>query len=164
MNKLIELDNKIYGSIIKNRNLYVESFFLIFTHLGDGILWASIYVLIFLVFPATRHLIFVIVVAELMGLFTVIILKNITHRKRPAQVKFFFPWNRYSFPSAHTNRAFLIATVLSLNYLQYLPIFVFWAFLVGYSRIYLKKHYPFDVLAGIFTGILSALISLKITG
>ncbi|PID69656.1 MAG: hypothetical protein CR989_00530 [Flavobacteriales bacterium] len=36
-------------------------------------------------------------------------------------------------------------------------IFLFWAFLVAYSRIYVGVHFPIDILCGMIFGILSGL-------
>ncbi|WP_369750789.1 phosphatase PAP2 family protein [Methanocaldococcus sp. FS406-22] len=62
--------------------------------------------------------------------------------------------NEPSFPSGHTTLAFTLATSL-LFYSKKLGIlFLIWAILVAYSRIYVGVHYPFDVLAGVVIGIL----------
>jgi membrane protein YqaA with SNARE-associated domain/membrane-associated phospholipid phosphatase len=62
--------------------------------------------------------------------------------------------NEPSFPSGHTTLAFTLATSL-LFYSKKLGIlFLIWAILVAYSRVYVGVHYPFDVLAGIVIGIL----------
>jgi len=59
---------------------------------------------------------------------------------------------RNSFPSSHTAYAFAAAFFFWLIYRKgaylYFPI----AFLVGYSRIYLAKHYPSDVIFGALLG------------
>jgi len=66
----------------------------------------------------------------------------------------------YSFPSGHTSTAFTMATTLSLQYRKWyvtVPAYA-WAGSVGYSRMYLGKHYPSDVMAGALVGTGSALV------
>ncbi len=60
-----------------------------------------------------------------------------------------------SFPSGHTTLAFATATTLALQYKKWyvvVPAYL-WASSVGYSRMYLGKHYPSDVFAGAIIGI-----------
>jgi membrane-associated phospholipid phosphatase len=66
-----------------------------------------------------------------------------------------------SFPSGHTSLAFSTAAELTIQYKKWyiaVPAYL-WAGSVGYSRLYLGKHYPSDVLGGAATGIATAYLS-----
>jgi undecaprenyl-diphosphatase len=58
----------------------------------------------------------------------------------------------FSFPSNHASNMFALAAFLSYNYSRLGLICFPAAALVGYSRIYVGSHYPFDVLAGALLG------------
>ena len=60
----------------------------------------------------------------------------------------------WSFPSSHATNIFCEATIVSLVFPRATPWAYLFASLVGYSRIYLGVHYPFDVLGGAGVGVL----------
>ena len=68
--------------------------------------------------------------------------------------------NLHAFPSGHTASAFALAAVLSFaaKNKTYSILYLVAAILVGYSRIYLARHFLTDVLAGAIIGVLSAII------
>lgn len=100
------------------------------------------------------------------------LIKLIIARPRPLQVE---AWQgiihaieeyetSYSFFSAHSSNSFSMA-VFSLLYFKnkkYSYIITIWAALVAYSRIYVGKHYPVDVLCGIAFGIVMGFLCFKL--
>jgi len=97
-------------------------------------------------------------------------LKITINRERPAdkypdEIFVNGPVHGQSFPSGHTALAFATATTLALDYKKWyvvVPAFL-WAGSVGYSRMYLGKHYPGDVLAGAAIGVASGYFSHWLT-
>ncbi|MBO7320609.1 MAG: phosphatase PAP2 family protein [Bacteroidales bacterium] len=60
----------------------------------------------------------------------------------------------YGFVSGHAANTFGLATLTSLIFRKkWYSIFIFlWAVTISYSRIYLAKHYPLDVICGALLG------------
>ncbi|MGI8910550.1 MAG: phosphatase PAP2 family protein [Rubrobacteraceae bacterium] len=69
-----------------------------------------------------------------------------------------------SFPSGHSATAAAGAITLSAAYPAFTPIFLLAGLLVVLSRVYLGVHYPFDVLAGVIIGAVTAGLFLMAAG
>ena len=66
----------------------------------------------------------------------------------------------YSFISSHAANSFAIAFFIGLLF-KNLKGFVFlfsWAVIIGFSRIYLGVHFPFDIVGGMFWGLLVSIL------
>lgn len=84
---------------------------------------------------------------------------------------------RYGFPSSHAANVFSLAIFLALRHKHSLPhnrakysqrglfpILIFmWAIIVGYSRPYLGKHFPGDVICGALIGLFLGTLVFFIT-
>ena len=84
-------------------------------------------------------------------------LKKIVSRPRPLDNNL---KETDSFPSGHVVLAFTIATVVGNQYPKLrVPLYIM-AFGTAFSRIYLGKHYPSDVIAG---AIIGTLVGMHVT-
>jgi membrane-associated phospholipid phosphatase len=64
------------------------------------------------------------------------------------------PGSGYSFPSNHATNCFAAASLFSAAYPELGALVFGAAILVAFSRVYVGVHYPLDVLASAFVGIL----------
>jgi undecaprenyl-diphosphatase len=163
--KLMEMDRMISEHFTSHNNSWLRVALGTLTHLGTGTLWIPLYAL-FLIFLQEHfaRLILTLILAELIGLVTIIALRYMTRRERPIMAhkySFLTPWNRYSFPSHHTLRSFMIAVIVGTHFPGLLPWLLILAATVSFSRIYLSKHYLSDVLGGALLGILLAVASQR---
>ncbi len=143
------------------RNAVLTPILTLITTLGNsGLIW--IIVTLFLLIPKkTRRVGWMSAFALLFSLLiNNIALKNLVARVRPYYVvEGLVPIIRlpseFSFPSGHAGSSFASAWVLFRNLPKKygIPALVL-AVLISFSRLYVGVHYPSDVLAGIFTGIL----------
>lgn len=91
------------------------------------------------------------------------------HRTRPPH-PLIDPLNNFSFPSGHATSAFIFYGLLAyLFWKTEIPkpykyvlavVLILFSLLIGFSRVYLRVHYPSDVLAGFCIGFSWLILSI----
>ncbi|MCL4339344.1 phosphatase PAP2 family protein [Patescibacteria group bacterium] len=163
MNGLLLLDRDFF--ILINHlphNLFLDYFFAFFSGLGT---WGLVWVLILSVLVVWEE------IEDKKGLWALIFsivfilifvesgIKNIVRRLRPemtipSTIVVFDLEHSYSFPSVHSTIAFAAAYIMAKEHKRWAAYYYILAILIAFSRIYLGKHYPSDVLAGAVLGSL----------
>ena len=159
---LLQLIQQMHNDILDKIMIFITS-------LGDGGgIWILL-ALVLLLFKKTRRCGATVLVALIFQLLLGnILLKNIFARLRPfydyPTVKLLIDKpGGFSFPSGHTFSSFAAAaSVLLYNKKIGIPAIML-ASLIAFSRLYLFVHYPTDILAGIFFGILVAFAAKYLT-
>ncbi len=167
---LLKLDGDILLWIQDNlRAGWLDPIMKFITYLANGgALWIGICVLL-LILKKTRTT-GLVCSCSLAATFLInnIILKNIIARTRPYEVveglnRIIGAQSDYSFPSGHSGASFAVAVVMFMEMpKKYGVPALIAAMLIALSRLYVGVHYPSDVIAGIFTGTLYAVITVTI--
>jgi undecaprenyl-diphosphatase len=141
---------------------WIDRLLRIATH-GGGVAWTILLPLAFVPSSSSRRTALAALGANIGSHLVVQILKRTVVRPRPSvalhdlKASVALP-DAYSFPSGHACAATAIAGVLLFAHSPLAPPFVLLALLVGASRVYLRVHYPSDVVAGHFIGAAGAFI------
>lgn len=168
----MQLDSTLFTAINHlPHNLFSDYLFAFFSGIGTwGIVWIVIGIVLFIweELKDKKGLIALAVACLFIILFVDGGLKNFIKRPRPEfsiekAIVVFDRRGTYSFPSGHTALAFAAAYILAKEHKKWSRWYYLLAFLIAFSRIYLGKHYPSDVIVGAFFGFLIGIISLKIS-
>lgn len=167
--------NEFFLLLNNDLGTVADYFFGIFTNAGDASMWAVLLLVTLFVLKQKKAWPLLVSAFALSTIFTQASkyifypdaprpYKAIADHSLIHTVSFVEPLNISSFPSGHTAAAFSIFLVLCLLLRNgwWLLIGLLYAIAVGYSRIYLAQHFPFDVAAGIVVAIISVALSIPI--
>ncbi len=126
------------------------SFFLFITFFGNFAVIPIIATLLLFFHKLRFRIIIPLWIALLSSGLFVLIVKYLVARQRPP-----FPLiteTGYSFPSGHAAAVFTVYPFIHYAYPKYHYLWLTFAILVAFSRVYLQVHYISDILAGAFFG------------
>jgi undecaprenyl-diphosphatase len=169
LDSLIQFDQTFFQALNGVHNPFFDQ---IFWYATKPIIWLPLYlIMLFLIIREFRWKTITIVIAVALLITASDQLANFskyeTLRLRPShepeieqQVHIVndYRGGQYGFFSAHASTNFAIAVflifLLHRRYRWFVPVLLIWASIMAYSRIYLGVHYPGDILAGVFIGII----------
>jgi undecaprenyl-diphosphatase len=169
MENLIDIDLKLFTLL---NGWHSDFFDPIMIFLSKVWVWVPLYlgVLVYLFFTKKWKIallaVVVIVLAYLASEHISVFIKESVARLRPCEepllvnsVRMLEPHGSlYGFVSGHACNTFCFAALSSLIIRKriYSILIFIWAALVSYSRIYVGKHYPADIIGGALLGLLIA--------
>lgn len=177
LDNIIEFDKALMLQLNGCTSPFLDFLMPVITHKYTGIpLYLAIVIFIFYKFEPKKGLMIVaaaLVTFALCDSLSTALFKETFQRLRPGwdpqimdMVRMLeYKGGQYGFVSSHAANLFGLATVTSLflrNRL-YAVLLFFWAALVGYSRIYVGKHFPADVVCGALFGMFIGWLVYKIT-
>lgn len=165
--------NNLFLLLNNDLGIIADYIFQLFTFLGDGLLWIPL--LLFFIYSGRKNLLSFLVSCFLLVTFFTQFCKYVIvpDELRPISaitdalihtVSGVTVFKTASFPSGHTATAFtfyLIFCLITKNN-WWLIVGLLYALLVGYSRVYLAEHFPFDVGGGILVAIVSVILSILV--
>ncbi|HLN53799.1 MAG TPA: phosphatase PAP2 family protein [Lentimicrobium sp.] len=171
MDFLTELDRNLFLAI---NGWYSPFFDTLMYWLSQKFIWAPLYaVLLFMIWKVYRKgfliaLPLIVLMVTLTDQVSVLFFKDVFERLRPCHDPALEGLVRiirnhcggsYGFISSHASNTFGVAvfsgTVLRIRYKWVLPVLLFWASAICYSRVYLGVHFPGDVIVGAIVGAIT---------
>ena len=167
MNSIIELDARLTSQLrVAERPGALRTLAVFFAHSGDSWFWAIGLLAVWLSGDSFWKKWAVVQFGSICLLAVLVLaIKFGIRRERPQGEwgQIYRVTDPHSFPSGHSARAFLIATIATGFGPPGLAIILWiWAPLVALSRVAMGMHYLSDIIVGALVGILVGMISLQI--
>lgn len=145
--------------VVEHRSAWLDPIFIALSAIGyGGVVWIALATVLSLVGHRSLLLPTALTAGSVWAADLVAaILKNVIDRPRPPSVvpeadPLLVGTLGSSLPSGHAATSFAGAAVLAYLFPRALPWLIILAVAIGFSRVYVGVHYPFDVLAGAVLG------------
>lgn len=174
---IIDIDTNLFLFLNGLHNSFWDSFFYVVT---GRVFWIPFVIgLLFLAYLQVKWrviyvLLFLSLVMALGDQISVKLFKEVFERLRPCHNPMITELvhtlhghcgGKFGFVSSHATNSFALAVFAGLifrNKFKFvMPVMVFWAALVSYSRIYVGVHFPADIICGGILGVLIALVGYR---
>jgi undecaprenyl-diphosphatase len=181
LTQLTEINIALFNFINHNlQNSFFDFLMPLITNIGSDVFLLLVCILLFIwgMISKNKPLKYLAItgfVAILLADSIIGILKVLIHEPRPFQTLnsvhlLVNESDPYSFPSGHTGNIFSFATSIGLSWkiknknknIKLAWLLIPLAFIIGFSRIYVGVHYPFDVIVGGIIGVFAGLFAMKI--
>ena len=169
-NNLETYDSYIYNIVYKLRCGFFDFLFIFFSYIGNSLPVTIITIALLIILDQRDRIL--LGSCMIISLITNQSLKYIIRRPRPPIEERLIKQSGYSYPSGHSMMAmclygvliYLVYTKVKNKKLKILLISIFTALilLIGFSRIYVRVHYPSDVLAGYLLTLLILIIVITL--
>ncbi len=166
---LLRWDEEVLQAVSGNPLLRpLARLFITATYLGDGYLWGGLALgLILFGQPSDRAHVLIGLSVMIVNIAIFRMFKLLFARPRPLLVTSTFRSrfiDTYSFPSGHATTSFAIAWVIFSYYpypLVRISVYLV-AMTIALSRVYVKEHYPLDIISGAVLGSLVTIYLLPL--
>jgi len=159
----VNYDSQIFSAVRSVKNPVLDVIMLLVTNIAT--LYIGVPIVLALVYLSkNRKLLADFFVALLIGIALTLLLKMAIARPRPEDIMnvgFWASATFSSFPSDHASTAFVMFGIIGHHLKKWKLWLYLLAALIAISRVYLGVHFPTDVLAGAFLGILVSQFAIK---
>lgn len=164
-------DSQIIKSVFLAKTGFLDEFFLGITFLSSEIIIFFVLTSLFLWNENKRKWILSLWATLLFSAIVSLALKIAVHRERPfqqgivplisaLQQSSYALWN-FSFPSFQAMLAFCAIPIISKEFPRIKYVWIIFAALVAFSRVYFGLHFPSDVVAGAIVGYMIGIAVVK---
>jgi undecaprenyl-diphosphatase len=158
--EVTDLDVWLFHEVREQYETSLKAFVRVFTDIGSPLVWLLVVPILWLI--RKKEAAWALFIAVLMAVVIAGSLKYAIDRPRPFDIiQMVDPLYRPidpSFPSAHAMTAFAAAVTIGKKWRKALIPLLALAAAVGYSRVYIGVHFPYDVAGGALIGILIGLV------